>query len=50
MSNSMFLLTTQVEAGTSDHYVIVISCIMTHASIRTSIRRENAHDMKDNMD
>jgi hypothetical protein len=50
MSNSMLLFTTQVEAGTSAHYVILIPCIMTPVSIRISIRRENVHDIKDNMD
>jgi hypothetical protein len=50
MSNSMLLFTTQVEAGTSAHYVILIPCIMTPVSIRISIRRENVHDINDNMD
>ena len=50
MSNSMLLFTTKIEAGTSAHYVIVIPYIMTPVSIRTSIRRENDHDIKDNMD
>ena len=46
----MLLFTMQVEAGTFAHYVIVIPCIMTSMSIRTSIKREKDHDIKYHMD
>lgn len=44
ISNSILLFTTQA------HYAIVIPCIMTCMSIRSSIKTENDHDIKDHMD